>query len=81
MRKFKKYLFPGLLLLLLLVCILIYLLGPKRGETRILTEKQPKEGQSESSAAKDHSNHSLPEEPAEHLRLIRMEALYENSDH
>ena len=41
MRIIRKYLFPGLLVVLLLVFVLILLFSPNSGGTRILTERQP----------------------------------------
>lgn len=51
MRIIRKYLFPGLLVVLLLVFVLILLFSPNSGDTRILTERQPVQQPSTDSSA------------------------------
>lgn len=69
MRKYKKYLFPGLLLLLLLLFLLIYLLRPNRSGVRIITEKQPDAERSEAIVTEAHALFPPREDPSVILRV------------
>ena len=82
MRKFKNYLFPGLLVVLLLLFLLIYLLGPKSDGVRIITEKQPVETQAQPPEShRSQADRPGSEDPADHTQVLCQEVRNENPDH
>ena len=79
MRIIRKYLFPGLLVLLLLVFVLILLFSPNSGGTRILTERQPVQPPAADSSAELPAR--LPRLSAETRPVLHTEAHHEDFDY